>query len=345
MATSALVDKIKTNCMKRDSITPPKIPDMPAEIWALIRQIPEGHVSTYGDVARALGDVGASRLVGEIMMRHDHNESCVCHRLVRADGSMGKFVTGDPREKALRLMAESVVLENDRVSLDDFRHSEFQCDAPLTKLKKYQQDVSKSVDVLPSYDENPKVVGGVDVSFIPNSSRGVAAYVVVNLEKREVEYSRTFEDAIRFPYISGYLAFRELPLLQSLLREVKRERELPDITLVDGSGVLHPRRAGVATMLGVAMGIRTIGITKKHLIGEVDSAGLPASEAREIFVDTKLSGYVVLPRSGTSKPIYVSPGHMIDAVSSLSVLRRCLRGRRLPEPIYWADRISRAATK
>ena len=97
-------------------------------------------------------------------------------------------------------------------------------------------------------------------------------------------------------------------------------------------------------MLGVSMKMRTIGVTKKHLVGQVDISELTKGVVRPITVNEEIAGFAMLPGSGTMKPIYISPGHQIDAVSSLAVLQRCLLGRRLPEPIYWADRISRDAT-
>ena len=80
---------------------------------------------------------------------------------------------------------------------------------------------------------------------------------------------------VQFPYISSYLAFRELPLLVELLQAVAEERGIADVVMVDGSGVLHPRNAGIATMLGVLLDLPTIGVTKKRLVGTVVSATEP----------------------------------------------------------------------
>lgn len=321
----------------------PEIPEMDAEIWTLVSQIPSGFVSTYGNVARALGDVVASRLVGEVMIRHNHGASCCCHRLVRADGTLGKFVSGDKDEKRLLLEKDGVNVQSNKVSLERFGWTGFVCDSPLHPLLEYQLAVSQAADVHSFVDSKPQTVGGIDVSFVPRCNRGVAAFVEVDLTTREVIYSRTLEAEIQFPYISGYLAYRELPLQQALLDQVASERELPSMIIVDGSGILHWRRSGVATMLGVTLGIRTIGITKKHLVGQVDVSDLVDRGIREILFHDELAGFALLPGSGTKKPIYVSPGHKIDAVSSLAIVQGCLLGRPLPEPIYWADRISRAA--
>ena len=330
---------------------------MRREVWSLVRQIPRGCVSTYGTIAVALGDVGASRLVGEIMVQHDHVENCICHRVVRADGSLGKHVSGSLEEKQRLLQVDGVAVTNGFVDLAQYKFEHFECNQPLKRLQDYQEDVAQSVCVdesafvtrsacvTRSVEHFPDVVGGLDVSFVPNSNLGVVAYVEVDLTSGELQYVRTSVDEIRFPYISGYLAYRELPLIQSVIEHVRKERSLADVIVVDGSGVLHPRRAGVATMAGVTLGICTIGLTKKRLLGSVDTSNLRAGEAREILVEENLTGYAMLPGSGTEKPIYCSPGHNIDVETALAITRRCLLGRRLPEPIYWADRESRAKAK
>lgn len=322
-----------------------QIPDVRGEVWSLVRQIPRGCVSTYGTIAVALGDVGASRLVGEIMVQHDHVENCICHRVVRADGSLGKHVSGSLEEKQRLLQVDGVAVTKGFVDLAQCKFEHFECNQPLQRLQEYQEDVAQSVCVTRSVEQLPDVVGGLDVSFVPNSNLGVVAYVEVDLTSGELQYVRTSVDEIRFPYISGYLAYRELPLIQSVIEQVRKERSLADVIVVDGSGVLHPRRAGVATMAGVTLDICTIGLTKKRLLGSVDTSNLRAGEAREILVEENLTGYAMLPGSGTEKPIYCSPGHNIDVETALAITRRCLLGRRLPEPIYWADRESRAKAK
>lgn len=335
----------------------PQIPDLNSELWRLVSQIPPGCVTTYGDIAKTLGDVSASRFVGSELLHHEHTAGCMCHRVVRADGSLGKFVSGDVEEKANLLRCEGVAVEAAKSGLetfewkvvDDERWREFDCTRPLDTLAEFQRSLANEIDVSRPLDtsvDELDIVAGVDVSFVPNSNLAVAAYVEVSLSEKQPVYEKTYRTEIPFPYISGYLAFRELPLLLELLNLVRPEKTLADIILVDGSGVLHPRGTGVASMLGVVADVPTLGVTKKHLVGDVGLDGLAGDSFREIHVDQRLCGFAMLPGSGTNKPIYISPGHRCDAVSSLAMVQRCRLGRRLPEPIYWADRISRQfATK
>ena len=321
--------------------------DVVHDVWQFIRQIPTGCVATYGDVARALGDIAASRFVGELMMDHLHTDDCCCHRLVRADGSVGKYVSGDSNEKLDRLKNEGVDNRAGKIDLSSHGWKSFQGSSSLQRLAGFQQTVADRVQL----DSSPVAissVGGVDVSFVPggtaSSSRAVATFVELDAETWEVTFERTISSEIAFPYISGYLAFRELPILKQLVEQVRDQRNLPDVIVVDGSGILHPRRTGVATMLGVVANVATIGVTKKHLIGDVCLDSLNTSSC-PIEVDGETLGYAMLPGSGTAKPVYTSPGHAISVSAARELMRSSLRGRRLPEPIYWADRISRRAAR
>jgi len=310
----------------------------------LVRQIPHGRVATYGDVADALGDPIASQYVGRLMLNHEHTKNCDCHRIVRADGTLGNFISGDRDEKAALLLGEQLEPLDGRLELASIRWTAFQSKSPLKRLREYQYQVAANVSKESTFDHDTRFAG-VDVSFVPKFSLAVATFAEVDLVRKELVYHRTTRQPVHFPYISSYLAFRELPILKQLVGEVRKERKLPGVVFVDGSGILHPRRAGIATMLGVAEHLMTIGVTKKHLVGKVDLSDLKRGVARKIYVNDRLSGFAVLPGSGTKKPLYVSPGNAIDARTALATLRRALLGRRLPKPIYWADHLSRAAAR
>jgi deoxyribonuclease V len=231
----------------------------------------------------------------------------------------------------------------------DFARSGFQgfaSDRPLLKLANYQARLAADIDgAVAGRVEVPRFVGGVDLSYVPARNMAVAAFVELDLDSWEVSYEKLACRPVSFPYISSYLAFRELPLLLELMDKVRRDRELPRVVMVDGSGILHPRRAGIAAMLGAVADVTTVGVTKKHLAGQVEIRGMQSGEARRITLHGRLCGYALLPGSGTHKPLYVSPGAGIDATSALTLVERTLRGRRLPEPIYWADRLSRERAK
>jgi deoxyribonuclease V len=256
---------------------------------------------------------------------------------VRADGDLGRFITGDVDDKVELLRSDGVAVRNGKVDLNCGRFREFRCRSELKRLRQIQYEMLSELSLV---DQSPQsVVAGVDVSYI--GSDGVAAYVEVDAAGDPL-WSTTIRKPIRFPYISSYLAFRELPLLLDLLAQVREQRAIADAVLVDGSGIAHPRRTGIATMLGIAAEIPTIGVTKRLLHGRVDLGGLVFGQARPILDGGATIGYATLAWPKTRKPIYLSPGHLVSVESAAEIVRRSLGTRRLPSPIYWADRISRA---
>jgi deoxyribonuclease V len=169
----------------------------------------------------------------------------------------------------------------------------------------------------------------------------VAADALVEVATGELVWSATVRRPVRFPYVTSYLTFRELPLLVDLLDEVRAARRLSPVILVDGTGVLHPRHAGIASHLGVVTALPTIGVTKKLLVGRVDIDQLGPMESRPVAYDDEILGVAIRPTAGSRRPIFVSPGHRTDVAFADRIVRQVLTGRRLPEPLFWADRLSR----
>jgi deoxyribonuclease V len=318
-----------------------ELPNLPEQLTRLLTQIPPGRVTTYGMLADALGNRIAARWVGHFMLHHEHHAGCPCHRVVRADGQLGQYIAGGPRAKAKRLAGEAVTVRKGSIDLAEFGFERFVSDRPLEKLKQVQQELLAKV-VLSSRRRVPRLLGGIDVSY-PSPSRGVAAYALVDLEKSELVWSTTVRRPVTFPYITSYLAFRELPILLDLVEQVRGAGRLAKLLLVDGSGILHPRHAGIATHLGVVASVPTIGVTKKLLCGEVELDGLGARQSRPVVWEDRAIGVALRPTAGSRRPIFISPGHRTDLAFSERVVRRALLGRRLPEPLYWADRLSRQA--
>jgi deoxyribonuclease V len=317
------------------------LPDLAETLRGLIGQVPAGRVTTCGALAEALGNAVAARWVGHYLLHHAHGLACPCHRVLRAGGALGEYVAGGPEAKARRLAAEGVEVRGETVDLDRFAFGRLTCDRPLERLRRVQEALVAKVS-LRAPRRLPKLVGGVDVSY-PAAGRGVAAYALVELEGARLAWSTTIRRRVVFPYVTSYLTFREMPILLELLEEVRAAGRLADVLLVDGSGILHPRHAGIATHLGVAGGIATIGVTKKLLCGSVDLAHMEPEASRPVVHEGRVIGAALRPTAGSRRPIFVSPGHRVDLARAEWVVRRLLTGRRLPEPLYWADRLSRAA--
>ena len=138
------------------------------------------------------------------------------------------------------------------------------------------------------------------------------------------------------PYIPGFLSYRELPVL------VKAYKQLgirPDIVLIDGQGIAHPRGLGLAAHLGVVLGVPTIGCAKSHLYGTYT---MPSAKrgSRRVMKSGRQSIGVVLRTRDNVKPLFVSPGHLVDIHDSLRIVLRVARGYRLPEPIRYAHKMA-----
>ena len=176
-----------------------------------------------------------------------------------------------------------------------------------------------------------RFIGGVDVScsrFDP-AQRVHAAIVVLEWPSlREVARAGATATA-PLPYLTGLLAFREVPALLEAFAALEVK---PDLLLVDGQGIAHPRRCGIASHLGVALDLPTIGVAKSRLIGEAEA---PLGETVGSIVRVLDRGEVVgalLRSRARSNPLHISIGHRVALEAALRWVRACGRGRRLPEP-------------
>ena len=316
-----------------------EIPDLALLLRRLIAQVPSGKVTTCGALAEALGSPTAARWVGHFLLHHPHAADCGCHRVVRAGGVLGPYVEGGPEGKRRRLAAEGVEVHGEAVDLDRYGLDAFRSDRPLERLRRLQEALAAKVSLRPPRTM-PRTVGGVDVSY-PRPDEGVAAYAQVQLDSGELLWSKTIRRTVAFPYITSFLTFRELPILMDLLGEVRAAGQLAPVLLVDGAGILHPRHAGIASHLGVAARRPTIGVIKKLLCGRVDIQQMAAGESRPVVHEDQLVGAALRPTAGSRRPIFVSPGHRVDLAFAEHVVRQLLLGHRLPEPLWWADRLSR----
>ncbi len=319
-----------------------ELPNLSEDLWRLLKQVPRGRVTTYGDLADALGDVVAARWVGEYLLSHPHAEDCPCHRVVRRTGELGLYLTRSVQEKQYRLEHDSVEVFRGRVDLERFGFDDFSSQRPLGVLSAFQETLPVSVSLKP-FPETPEWAAGVDVSYV-RGDRAVAAYAVIDVASGRLISATTVSKPVTFPYIPGYLAFREAPILLDLFREVESKRQLADLVFVDGNGILHHRHAGIATHLGVVADARTIGIGKKLLCGQVDLNGIVAGEPRPVTHAGRLVGMAVKANK-TNRPIFVSPGQHIDIADAVRITQLLFHGHRLPEPIYQADRLSRQVAK
>jgi deoxyribonuclease V len=174
----------------------------------------------------------------------------------------------------------------------------------------------------------PRHIAGVDISVNRFSKTGTGAIVVLTYPELQIAEIQVVTDRIAFPYVPGLLSFREAPLLLAAFEKLKLK---PDIIMVDGQGIAHPRRCGIASHLGLLLGIPTIGCAKSRLCGEHDVPDTKAGSYAELKDSGEVIGAVVRTRDNV-KPLYISIGHMIDLTSAIKWVIACCRGYRLPEP-------------
>jgi deoxyribonuclease V len=185
----------------------------------------------------------------------------------------------------------------------------------------------------------PKYIAGIDVSASRFSSIGQAAIAVLSYPGLELIDLAVAKDEIKYPYIPGLLSFREMPLI---LQAWERLNILPDLIIMDGQGIAHPRRLGIASHIGLVLDIPSIGCAKSRLIGEHDSPPEKAGNYSLLTDNGDIIGAVLRTRYSV-KPLYISVGHKISLEQSISFILNCCRGFRLPEPIRFAH--SKAGNK
>ncbi len=200
---------------------------------------------------------------------------------------------------------------------------------------KAQQELRSRVVLKPPANLDTRTVIAVDAAYWgPGEGYGVA--VALSLE-RGTTIASCYEaiGPVCVPYVPGLLAFRETSLMGPAVRAT-RASSRGGLLLVDGHGIAHPRRFGIASHLGVTMSMPSIGVAKRPLYGRLESCRL----GRCIIADGEIIG-VELNSSG--RPIYVSPGNMIDVATAASLVRSMLRqGVLLPLPLQLADLITKA---
>ncbi len=170
-----------------------------------------------------------------------------------------------------------------------------------------------------------RLIAGVDQAFVEDKI--ISGIVVLKYDSLEVVERVHSLQPVNYPYIPTFLSFREGPAIVSAFKKLKNP---PDILMMDGAGINHPRRAGIATHIGVALDVPTIGITKKILCGTGDEPSL-AGEANPLIYEGKNVGWL-LKSSKRSRTIVVAPGHRVSLDSSLAIVKACLCGHKLPEP-------------
>lgn len=193
-----------------------------------------------------------------------------------------------------------------------------------------QKKLRDEVRITP-FTQTPTLIGGCDVSMNRFAKEGFAGFVTLSYPDLTLQDESVVEDIIPFPYVPGLLSFREIPMLIKAWEKLAKK---PDLLMVDGIGIAHPRRFGIASHLGVLLDMPTIGCAKSVLTGTYEEPGIEAGSVSYLYdryATDEVIGAAVRTKRGV-KPMFISPGHRITLDDSIHLVRSCILKHRLPEP-------------
>ncbi|MFD1188491.1 deoxyribonuclease V [Pontibacter rugosus] len=201
----------------------------------------------------------------------------------------------------------------------------------LARLTEQQRQMQERI-ILQKPDFDLKLIAGCDSSFIGEDTI-LSAFILLSYPELEVVEKVWHHGPVELPYIPGFLAFREAP---NLLKAYEKLQQKPDLIMVDGHGISHPRRLGIATHLGLHLNKPTMGVAKKVLVGKyTEPAATKGAVSPLIYKDEVIAN--VLRTKDKVKPVFVSPGHLMDLESATEIAMACAIKHKLPEPTRLAD--------
>lgn len=201
-----------------------------------------------------------------------------------------------------------------------------------------QEELASRI-VLEDQLDTVRYVAGVDMAINEENEQAHAAVVLLTYPELVVVERHIYEEPLRMPYIPGLLSFREAPCV---LGAFSKLRQRPDLVMVDGQGIAHPRRMGIAAHLGLWLELPTIGCAKSILVGTYNKTQLGEEAGSHVPLVYKkdVIGAVVRTRTRVN-PMIISPGHKISLETSITYVLACSKGYRLPEPTRLADKLSK----
>ncbi len=209
-------------------------------------------------------------------------------------------------------------------------------DGSAAEARRLQERLAAEVSLRDEVPETPRWLAGFDVGFEDDGATTRAAAVLLTADTLEPLASEVVRMPTSMPYVSGLLSFRELPALVAALARLPHT---PDLAFIDGQGIAHPRRLGIAAHFGVVTGLPSIGVAKNVLCGTHAVPGPLAGDRTPLVHRGAAIGWVLRSKPRCN-PLIVSPGHRVSMQGALDWVVRTLRGYRLPEPTRLADRLA-----
>ena len=192
----------------------------------------------------------------------------------------------------------------------------------LDEVEKEQIELAKKVIKQDSFSKL-ELIGGIDVGF--DNDKVFCSLVVCNYKDMIVVEEKSLSKDCKIRYIPGFRAQREMNVIIDTYNALKQK---PDVLLINASGVLHPRKCGLASHLGIVLGQPVIGVTKNLLCGK--------NKDSYVILDNEVVGRAIVIKEKT-KPLFVSIGHKVSLEKSIEIVKNCMRtSHKLPEPLYLA---------
>lgn len=207
----------------------------------------------------------------------------------------------------------------------------------LASLRAQQLELASSVIRKDRLDKDPPdLIGGADVGFEQGGEVTRAAMVLLKYPSLELVEYTVARVATTMPYIPGFLSFRETPALMAAWQQLSQK---PDLLFVDGHGISHPRRLGVASHFGLLVDVPTIGVAKKRLCGKFEPLSAEPGALAPLLDKGEQLAWVWRSKARCN-PLFISTGHRVGMDNALAWVQRCMNGYRLPEPTRWADAVA-----
>jgi len=210
-------------------------------------------------------------------------------------------------------------------------------DVSIKEAERIQEELKVQIIIDEITMDRIRRISAVDVAYLDDKAKvAVCIFDFLNLNLLE---KITLTKNVKFPYIPGLLSFREGPLI---LEAFGRIRLKPDLVLFDGQGIMHPKRMGIATHLGIILDTPTIGCAKNHFYGEFR---LPKEKRGDYSLvydkKTKETLGAILRTKDNVKPVFVSPGFKISLVTSIEIILKTIKSYRIPEPLRFVHHLTR----
>lgn len=190
------------------------------------------------------------------------------------------------------------------------------------------QDQLRALVRLPALSAPPLTIAGADISYNRFSDIIYAGIIVLDYPSLRPRWQSTVIGRMTFPYVPGLLSFRELP---AVLEAWKQLSFRPDVVMLDGQGIAHPRRLGIASHFGLITGCPSLGCAKSVLVGKFDPPPPSRGSRSAMLHGHDTVGYALRTKDRVN-PVYVSPGHGLSLEDAVSITLTCARGYRIPEP-------------